>query len=151
MNHDRLNPTVVAPELYKTVFALDRYVRQHVDSTLLHLVELRASLIKRLRVLHRHALHRRPRRPGSGPPACSVSRPGARHRCPATPSKAALALTDPVTRIGDEGVPDAVWDTARLHLDDNAVLDLVGAIAAINVMNRPAITLRKAPASAGTP
>lgn len=56
--------------------------------------------------------------------------------------QAALALTDAVTRIGDEGVPDAVWDTARLHFDDNAVLDLV--VPATDVVDtvHPRMSLR---------
>jgi AhpD family alkylhydroperoxidase len=148
MDHDRLDPTVVAPELYKTVFALDRYVRQHVDSTLLHLVKLRASLINGCAFcIDMHSTDAL----AAGETTARLFGLAAWRETPlySEAEQAALALTDAVTRIADDGVPDAVWDTARLHFDDRAVLDLVGAIGAINVMNRLAITLRRRPASAG--
>ncbi len=50
--------------------------------------------------------------------------------------RAALALTEAVTRLGPEGVPDAVVDEARLHFDERGTAALVYAIAAINVWNR---------------
>src|SRR5687767_7226016 len=45
MEHDRLDPNATAPDLYKTLVALDRYVRRNLDRDLLHLVYMRASLI----------------------------------------------------------------------------------------------------------
>jgi AhpD family alkylhydroperoxidase len=52
--------------------------------------------------------------------------------------RAALALTEAVTRIADRGdaVPDDVWDAAASHFDDKQLGGLVLAIANINVWNR---------------
>src|SRR5262245_27660025 len=48
--------------------------------------------------------------------------------------RAALALTEAVTRLADRGdaVPDAVWDGAAGHYDEEALAALVLAIANIN-------------------
>jgi alkylhydroperoxidase family enzyme len=52
--------------------------------------------------------------------------------------RAALALTEALTRISDQAdpVPDAVWNDAARHYDERALAALVLSIAAINVWNR---------------
>ena len=52
--------------------------------------------------------------------------------------RAALALTEAVTRIADtsEPVPDSVWDEAARHYDEQELSALVLSIASINVWNR---------------
>ncbi len=52
--------------------------------------------------------------------------------------RAALALTEAVTRLADreDPVPDAVWSAAAASFDDKQLAGLVLAIANINVWNR---------------
>jgi AhpD family alkylhydroperoxidase len=52
--------------------------------------------------------------------------------------RAALALAEAVTRLSDrpDPVPDAVWDEAARHYDEEALAALVLAIANINLWNR---------------
>jgi AhpD family alkylhydroperoxidase len=52
--------------------------------------------------------------------------------------RAALALTEAVTRLSDreDPVPDAVWAEAARHYGERALAGLVLAIANINVWNR---------------
>ena len=52
--------------------------------------------------------------------------------------RAALALTEAVTRLADreDPVPDHVWSAATEHFDDKQLAGLVLAIANINVWNR---------------
>jgi AhpD family alkylhydroperoxidase len=52
--------------------------------------------------------------------------------------RAALALTEALTRIADrpEPVPDAIWDAAAEHFDEEQLGALVLDIALINVWNR---------------
>ena len=59
--------------------------------------------------------------------------------------RAALALTEAVTRLADreDPVPDAVWDEAALHFDRDALAALVLSIAAINVWNRINVSTRQ--------
>ena len=52
--------------------------------------------------------------------------------------RAALALTEAVTRLADreDPVPDDIWSAAADHYDDKQLAGLVLAIANINVWNR---------------
>lgn len=52
--------------------------------------------------------------------------------------RAALALTEAITRIADrpESVSDAVWADAAAHFDEQQLAALVLAIGAINLFNR---------------
>jgi AhpD family alkylhydroperoxidase len=52
--------------------------------------------------------------------------------------RAALALTEAVTRVSDrpDPVPDAIYDEAAKHYDEEALATLILAIANINVWNR---------------
>lgn len=63
--------------------------------------------------------------------------------------RAALALTDAVTNIGTNGVPDDVWDEARQVFSEKETADLIMAVITMNAFNRIAISSRKtaAPAS----
>lgn len=59
--------------------------------------------------------------------------------------RAALALTEAVTRLSDrpDPVPDEIWDEAARHYDEPALAALIIAIAAINVWNRLNVTTRQ--------
>ncbi|MBB2684590.1 carboxymuconolactone decarboxylase family protein (plasmid) [Rhizobium sophoriradicis] len=59
--------------------------------------------------------------------------------------RAALALTEAVTRTSDRAdpVPDDIWDEATRHYDGRSLAALVVAIANINVWNRLNIATRQ--------
>ena len=59
--------------------------------------------------------------------------------------RAALALTEAVTRLDDRSdpVPDAIWDEAARHYDETALAGLVLSIAGINVWNRLNVATRQ--------
>ncbi|MBB5667661.1 AhpD family alkylhydroperoxidase [Rhizobium leguminosarum] len=59
--------------------------------------------------------------------------------------RAALALTEAVTRTSDRSdpVPDEIWDEATRHYDGKNLAALVIAIANINVWNRLNIATRQ--------
>ncbi len=61
------------------------------------------------------------------------------------PERAALALTESVTRLSDRSdpVPDEVWDEAAAHYDEGQLATLVLAIANINVWNRLNVATRQ--------
>jgi AhpD family alkylhydroperoxidase len=50
--------------------------------------------------------------------------------------RAALALTEAMTRLPDAGVPDDVYDEAARHFDEHELGQLMFAIIAINAWNR---------------
>ena len=59
--------------------------------------------------------------------------------------RAALALTEAVTRLSDRAnpVPDEIWQEAARHYDEPALAALIIAIANINVWNRLNVTTRQ--------
>jgi alkylhydroperoxidase family enzyme len=59
--------------------------------------------------------------------------------------RAALALTEALTRISDRAdpVPDAIWNDADKQFDESELATLVLAIANINVWNRLNIAVRQ--------
>jgi AhpD family alkylhydroperoxidase len=54
------------------------------------------------------------------------------------PERAALALTEAITRLNDrpDPVPDEIWEEAARHYDETELAALVLQIANINVWNR---------------
>jgi AhpD family alkylhydroperoxidase len=59
--------------------------------------------------------------------------------------RAALALTEAVTRISDreDPVPDEIWQEVAKHYDESALAALIIAIANINVWNRLNVATRQ--------
>jgi AhpD family alkylhydroperoxidase len=65
--------------------------------------------------------------------------------------RAALALTEAVTRLSDreDPVADAVWDEAARHYDEQQLAALVVSIATVNVWNRLNATTKQVAGSMG--
>lgn len=59
--------------------------------------------------------------------------------------RAALALTEAVTRLNDrpDPVPDEIWNEAARHYDERALAGLVLGFAVINVWNRLNVATRQ--------
>ena len=140
----RFDPTTHLAKGYEAVLRLETLVRGAVDHTLLELVKLRASMINGCAFcvdMHATDLLQ------AGEDPRRVFAVAAWHESPffTDLERAALALTDAVTRLGEGGVPDDVWDDVEKHVGTETAAHLVLAIATINVWNRLAITARKQP------
>jgi AhpD family alkylhydroperoxidase len=61
--------------------------------------------------------------------------------------RAALGLTEAVTRVADTQVPDDVWEEAARQFTEPELVALTFALVAINGWNRLAISLRSVPGS----
>ena len=59
--------------------------------------------------------------------------------------RAALALTEAVTRLSDRAdpVPDPIWDEAARHYDEKGLAALILTIATTNLFNRLNVTTRQ--------
>ena len=59
--------------------------------------------------------------------------------------RAALALTEAVTRLADRAdpVPDSIWDEAARHYDEHGLAALILMIATTNLFNRLNATTRQ--------
>ncbi|MEW2382882.1 carboxymuconolactone decarboxylase family protein [Micromonospora sp. NPDC047707] len=140
----RMNTAEVAPEAYQAVLGLEKYVRANVEHTVLELVKLRASMLNGCAFcvdMHsRDAL-------SSGESSRRLFAVAAWREAPFFDERerTALALTDAVTKLGEHGVTDDVWDAAAKVWSEKELADLVMAIATINVWNRIAVTTRAQP------
>lgn len=134
----------VAPGAYAAVLGMEGYSRKHNDPVLYELVKLRASMINGCSFcvdMHsRDAL-------AAGEDSRRLFGVAAWREAPFYTEKerAALALTDAVTRLGDDGVSDDVWDAAAKHFDEAELANLLMAIATINVWNRLSVATRTQP------
>jgi AhpD family alkylhydroperoxidase len=145
MMHARMNhPVLVVPDAMKALQALGELTKKGLPEKLLELVHLRASQI-------------------NGCSACVDMHPKLAKKAGETDERlfsvaawrdtpyftegerAALALTEALTRISDRAdpVPDQVWGEADKHFDEQELAALVLAIANINVWNRLNVAVRQ--------
>lgn len=134
----------VVPEAYEKVIALEQYAAANVDPTLYELVKLRASMINGCGFcvdMHSHDAMKA----GETPQRLFELMAWREVGCYTDKERAALALVDQVTRLGEEGVTDEVWDNVSDEFSETEVANLLIAIATINVWNRIAIPTRMQP------
>ena len=137
----RIDLIKLAPKGYQAVAGLDQYVRTTLDPDLLEMIKLRASMLNGCAYcvdMHsRNALE-------AGESTRKLFAVAAWREAPFFDAKerAALALTDAVTKLGEHGVPDDVWDEAIKEWDEKGVADLVVAISLVNLWNRLAVSTR---------
>lgn len=134
----------IRPAAYQAVLGLEKYIRANVDPALLHLLKLRASIINGCAFcVDMHTTEALAEGEDSRKLfAVSAWRDGPFFD---DRERAALDLTDHVTRLGEHGVPDEVWDTAVEQYGPEGVADLLMAIATINVWNRLSVSTRTQP------
>ncbi len=132
------SPVFIIPEAMDALQALGKAAHKGgVPPTTLELIHLRASFINGCSVCvdgHAQILKKR------GETDERVLAVGAWRDNPAftDAERAALALTEAVTRLSDRSdpVPDEVWKEAARHYDEVGLASLLLAIASINVWNR---------------
>jgi AhpD family alkylhydroperoxidase len=132
------------PDAYRALTGVETYVQDHVDKQVLHLLKLRASITNGcafcLDMHTREAV-------ADGEDVRRLMALGAWRDAPffGPGERAALALTDEVTRLGEHGVSDATWADAVEHWGEEGAVNLVVAIGMINLWNRIGVTARAQP------
>jgi AhpD family alkylhydroperoxidase len=144
--HARMkNPAFVIPGAMQALQALAASVEMGgVPKRTLDLVHLRASLINGCAVCL--DLHARGARHAGETDERLLTVAGWRDAPYFTDAeRAALALTEAVTRLGDRAdpVPDAIWEEAARHYDERALGALILWIALANVWNRLNVATRQ--------
>ena len=126
----------VDPEAYRAHSGLEGYVRgTGLEHTLLELVRLRASYLNGC--AYCVDMHTKDARLDGETEQRLYAVPVWRETPFFTPrERAALAWTDALTLIADEGVPDSVYAAAREEFDERALVALTMAVVAINGWNR---------------
>jgi AhpD family alkylhydroperoxidase len=141
MNH----PAMLVPDAIQTLQSFSTLAEKSgLPKTLLELVHLRASQINGCSVcvdMHARDLTR------SGESTERAFAVAAWREAPyfTDAERAALALTEAVTRLSDreDPVPDAIWNEAVRHYDEKSLAALLLAISAINVWNRLNVATRQ--------
>jgi AhpD family alkylhydroperoxidase len=137
--HARMNnPVMILPDAMQALHALNAATEKGgIPARTRELVHLRASQINGCSVCV--DMHARELKRGSETDE-RLFAVGAWRDAPyfSEAERAALALTEAVTRLSDreDPVPDAVWDEAARHYDEQALAALVLSIASINLANR---------------
>lgn len=132
------HPVFVLPDALEALRALDRVThREGLPETTRQLVHLRASQINNCSVcvmLHAEELKK------LGESDRRIFTVAAWRDTPwfTGAERAALALTEAMTRIADrpDPVPDAVWEAVARHYGEEDLAALVLTVAQINVWNR---------------
>src|SRR6059058_5200191 len=130
------NPVMIVPQAMQALQALNTATEGSVPRTTINLVQLRASQINGCSVcvdMHARDLKK------AGETDERLFAVAAWRHAPyfSDAERAALALTEAVTRLSDreDPVPDAIWEEAARHYDEKALAALIISIANINVWN----------------
>jgi AhpD family alkylhydroperoxidase len=137
MEDQRVNLKAMAPDAHRAMAAFDGSIE--LDSALRELVKIRASQLNGC--AYCIALHTRDARK-AGESEQRLYALAAWRESPlfTERERAALELTDVITRIGERGVPDAVYERAVSEFSAVELANLIFAITAINAWNRIAVS-----------
>jgi len=138
----RLDPYKAAPGSYQAMLALEQYVRASgLEKPLLELVKVRASQINGCAYcLDMHTKDAR----AHGETEQRLYAVSAWREAPfySDRERAALEWAESVTRLGQEGVPEALYQQVSNHFTEQELVNLTMAVVAINGWNRVAMAFR---------
>jgi len=142
----RLDYGAVSPELLKSYLHFSLDVGKVVDKTLKDLVQLRASQMNGCAFCV--DMHSKEAKIHGERELRLYHLPIWRESNLYTAKeRAALEWTETVTKLGEHGVPDAIYDAVRAEFSDKELVELTYAVIAINGWNRMAIAMRAVPGS----
>jgi AhpD family alkylhydroperoxidase len=139
------NPTTILPDATKAIQALLKATRQGgVPSKTLELVHLRASQINGCSFCVDSGA-RSARQAGETDERLFAVAAWREAPYFTDAERAALALTEAVTRLADrvDPVPDSIWDEVARHYDEQGLAALILTIATTNLFNRLNATTRQ--------
>jgi AhpD family alkylhydroperoxidase len=145
---ERMNFSKVSPAGFRAVYGVENYVQGVLDHTLLHLIKIRASMLNGCTFcLDMHTTDALK----DGESSQRLFGLAAWHGSSFYDDRerAALALTDAVTVLERDGVPDDVWDAAVEHFGQEGAANVLLAIGTINLWTRLNIATRRQPELAG--
>jgi AhpD family alkylhydroperoxidase len=133
------------PDVYGKLDEVDKIIAGHLDVQLLELVKLRSSVLNGCAFCVDLHTRRALKEGETQQRLFLVSTWYEAEGIFTDAERAALALTDEMTRLGEHGVSDEVYEAAAEHFDDEKLAALMSAIAMINLYNRLAVTSRLHP------
>jgi AhpD family alkylhydroperoxidase len=148
----RLDITKVAPDAYRAVAALDRFVVREsgLEARYIHLIKLYASHINGCAYcvdMHiKEARH-------SGLSDQWINLVNVWRESPvySDAERAVLAWTEALTLLADSRAPDEAFEPLQQHFTEQQIANITVAISTINVWNRVTVGLRTLHAVASEP
>jgi AhpD family alkylhydroperoxidase len=146
-NAERLHPYGVDPAGYQAMLALEQHLEEgKLERGLRQLVDLRVSQLNGCTYcLEMHT--RLARDAGVSQEQLDLVAGWREATCFQERQRAALALAEAVTRIGDGGVTDELWAQVTDHFTDDEAAQLLFTIGSINSWNRINVAVRLRPRS----
>lgn len=138
----RMNMSKVSPEAYQAMIGLENYITQSgLDRKLYELIKTRASQINGcaycINMHTRDAL-----KIGETAQRLFLLDAWRETDLYSEKERAVLALTESMTLISTNHVPDEIYNEASAHLTEKELAAVIMAVVAINGWNRIAITTR---------
>lgn len=132
------------PALLKSLITLGDAAAIELEHSLIHLVKLRASQINNCAFCqHMHA--NEARKDGEQQHRLDVLPAWREVTIFSARERAALAWTEALTRLGDQGVSDVCFTEVKTHFSEKEIVNLSTTIATINAWNRIAVGFNFAP------
>ena len=139
----RLDPTKAAPDAYRAVAALDRYVVKEsgLAPGIIHLIKIRASQINGCAYcVDMHV--KEARRDGFGEQWMHLISVWRESPVFTEKERALLVWTEALTLLPESRADDANFEPLREHFSDEEIVKITVAIGTINVWNRIAVGFR---------
>jgi AhpD family alkylhydroperoxidase len=143
----RMNVAKFEPAAFHALLALEKAVAQSgLDETTRHLVKVKASMINGCGYcIDLHS--KEAREHGETEQRLYALNAWREVQAFSDKERAALGLTDAITRLGEHGVPDDVWDEGVKQWGQEGVAKIVFVAATINLWNRIGVATRLIPES----
>jgi AhpD family alkylhydroperoxidase len=144
---DRIKIYKTSPELYDAMMALSNAAAKDIDAELGELIKIRASQINHCAFcLDMHT--RDARKHGVSDQKLDVLAAWEEARGLFTErERAALALTEAITELGDGHVPDEVYERAAEVFSERELGQVIALAVTINAWNRINVTIRLQPST----
>jgi AhpD family alkylhydroperoxidase len=141
----RMDIGKMEPNAFKAMMELENYIEgTDIDKTLLELIKIRASQINGCAFcIDMHTKDARKH----GETEQRIYALNAWRETPffTSEERAVLSLTESVTFISEDHVPDEIYEEASRYFDQKQLAQIIMAIITINAWNRLAITTRMVP------
>lgn len=140
---ERIDFKARVPAAYRAMLALEAYVHNHagLEASLLELVKMRASQLNGCAFCI--DMHSKDARAGGESEQRLYLLPAWREAPFFTErERAALAWTEAVTLVGENHVPDDVYELARSSFSEEELVNLTMAVVVINGWNRLEVSFR---------
>ena len=140
----RMDLRRLSPQWYRAMAALDQAASEGLDPALAELIKIRASQINGCAFcVDQHTRDARDK----GEQERRLYALSAWRETPFFTAKerAALALTEAVTLLSVDHVPDDVYDEAALRFDEDELAQVLAMAITINAWNRIGVTTRMSP------